>query len=189
MNTRSDFNVVQAAQVAAYFAKANGGSINVLKLVKLIYLADRHSMSLFDFPILNDSFVSMDKGPVNSRTYDRLKSNAQPENEWLRFVAMRKGHEITLADPKITVKDLNQLSRADLRVLGETWNRYGHLDSYTLVKLTHEFCPEWNDPNGSSSEIPFERIFQFLGRDNPAELAALINEQRAIDREFKKTNG
>ena len=63
---RSSFNARKAAQVGAYFAKASGGKINVLKLVKLIYLADRHSMELYDAPILNDVFVSMNKGPVNS---------------------------------------------------------------------------------------------------------------------------
>jgi uncharacterized phage-associated protein len=63
------YNARKAAQVAAFFAKAQGGKINVLKLVKLIYLADRLALETFEHPILEDKFVSMDHGPVNSITF------------------------------------------------------------------------------------------------------------------------
>ncbi len=66
------YNARKAAQVAAFFALSEGGKINVLKLVKLIYLADRSAMEAFEAPILNDKFVSMDHGPVNSITLNLI---------------------------------------------------------------------------------------------------------------------
>src|SRR6266480_1606796 len=46
------FNVRKAAQMAAFFAKQEGGTINVLKLVKLVYLANRAAMEKYDFPLV-----------------------------------------------------------------------------------------------------------------------------------------
>ena len=51
----------KAAQVAAYFALKEQGSINVLKLAKLLYLAERESMRLFDEPMFFDRLVSMEQ--------------------------------------------------------------------------------------------------------------------------------
>ena len=180
----STFKAKKAAQVGAYFAKANGGRINVLKLVKLVYLADRHAMELYDAPILNDAFVSMNKGPVNSYTYDRLKLNAVVEPEWREFLQERSGHSVSLANPTLAVEDLDELSRADLRVLAEIWAKFGKMDRFELAEFTHEYCKEWVNPNGSSTDIPLERIFHYLGRKNSTELAATLREQDEIDRTF-----
>ena len=49
----------KAAQTAAFFALRSGGSINILKLAKLLYLAERESMEKFDEPLFYDRLVSM----------------------------------------------------------------------------------------------------------------------------------
>src|SRR5713101_1329927 len=79
------FNVRKAAQVVAFFAQKQGGSINVLKLVKLIYLANRLAMERFVFPLLNDNLVSMDHGPVNSLTFDYI-NGYHDRAAWKEFV-------------------------------------------------------------------------------------------------------
>jgi len=57
------FKVRKAAQVGAYFAFQQGGSINLMKLVKLVYLANRNAMAKYDYPIFDDHMVSMPHGP------------------------------------------------------------------------------------------------------------------------------
>jgi uncharacterized phage-associated protein len=177
------FNVRKAAQVAAYFALRSNGAINVLKLVKLIYLADRRFLDRFDSPMLNDELVSMEHGPVNSRTLNYINGTQMDRAEWDRFVTARAGCDIGLANG-VTIESLDELSRADLMVLGETWDTFGAFDKYHLRDYTHQNCPEWEDPNGSSKPIPYARLFRALRKENFAELASDIETQREISRRF-----
>ena len=158
------FNERKAAQVAAYFALEEGGSINVLKLVKLIYLADRLFMDRYDRPILNDRFVSMDHGPVNSITLNFINGCIAERGDWDKFISDRARHNVALANRRITVDDLDELSEAELRILRQVWKRFGHRTHFQIRNYTHRHCPEWEDPNGSSTPIPYERIFKFLGK-------------------------
>ena len=54
----------KAAQVAAFFAIKSGGTVNVLKLMKLMYLSEREFISRYDVPMLFDRLVSMKNGPM-----------------------------------------------------------------------------------------------------------------------------
>lgn len=176
------FNTRKAAQVAAYFAKAQGGSINVLKLVKLIYLADRKFLERYDATILNDRFVSMNHGPVNSTAYDYIKGCEEDRENWEEFIDDRGGHMVGLARADISEDDLGELSDAELAVLAEVWQQFGHMDRFEIRDWTHDNCPEWEDPNGSSESIPFARVLSHLDKHNARELAARIESERILDR-------
>jgi uncharacterized phage-associated protein len=84
-----EFNRRKAAQVAAFFARAEGGRINVLKLVKLIYLADREFVLRHGEPMLDDRWVSMPHGPVNSGTYDMIQGMQGPDPSGKTLTARR----------------------------------------------------------------------------------------------------
>ena len=43
------------SQMAAFFTQQQGGVINVMKLIKLMYLSDRESMRLYGEPISFDA--------------------------------------------------------------------------------------------------------------------------------------
>lgn len=178
------FKVRKAAQVAAYFAMAEGGSIKVLKLVKLIYLADREFLERYDATILNDRFVSMNHGPVNSTTYDYIKGCEEDRDNWEEFIDDRTEHRVGLARENISEDDLGELSDAELAVLADVWRQFGHMDGFEIRDWTHDNCPEWEDPNGSSQSIPFARVLSYLGKSNVRELAAGIEAERTLDRLF-----
>jgi uncharacterized phage-associated protein len=175
------FNVRKAAQVSAYFALKEGGAINVLKLTKLVYLADRAFMERYDAPLLDDELVSMDHGPVNSMTYDCINGNQADRNDWNEFVADRERYSIGAA-PGITVERLDELSRADRQVLDETWRRFGHMTQWEIRDYTHQHCLEWEDPKGSARPIPYERVFKYLQKPDAAELAEAIRRDRVVAR-------
>ncbi len=175
------FKVRKAAQVAAYFAKAEGGSINVLKLVKLIYLADRAFMQKYDCPILNDRFVSMDHGPVNSMTLNYLNGCEDGRDNWDRFVSDRADHVVGLANPGISDDAFDELSPAEIETLHEVWLQFRGKSGYEVRDHTHRNCPEWEDPKGSSAPIPYERVFKFLGKNDSTELAKNIEAERFVD--------
>ena len=67
------FNERKAAQAAAWFLRQQGGRMPHLKLVKLMYLADRQSLDEHGFPITGVLAVSMPHGPVLSMTLNVVK--------------------------------------------------------------------------------------------------------------------
>ncbi len=178
------FNTRKAAQVAAYFARAAGGSIYVLKLVKLIYLADRKFLEKYDATIINDRFVSMDHGPVNSTTLNYINGCAEDRDNWEEFIADRADHMVALARPDLTVDDLGALSDAEVEVLDEIWAKFGRMDRFEICDWTHKHCPEWEDPRGSSYPIPFATILAHLHKDRAREIAEELEAERDLDRVF-----
>ncbi|MCL4182151.1 MAG: DUF4065 domain-containing protein [Burkholderiaceae bacterium] len=164
---RSLFSERKAAQVAAYFLFRAGGTLPVLSLMKLMYLAERRSFQKFGEPIIGDKLVSMDQGPVLSRTLNFINGFvASEEGGWESWVSDRKNHDVALRrSTKIESPEesLLELSDGDLLVLDEIWTQLGHLDKWALRDYTHKYCPEWEDPDGSSIPIPYARLFEALG--------------------------
>lgn len=176
------YSVRKAAQVAAFFAIKQGGGINILKLAKLIYLADREFLSRYDHPILYDKLVSMPHGPVNSLTLNYVNGYIEDPENWDEYVSDREGHGVGVSRPDLGEADLTELSKAEIGVLGEVWQRFGRMSPYQLRNYTHENCPEWEDPQGSSNPIPYERILKYLGKD-PKLIEALeeaLDDDRAL---------
>jgi uncharacterized phage-associated protein len=176
------YNARKAAQVVAYFAWQQGGEINVLKLTKLVYLADRRNLEKFEFPITWDNFVSMDHGPVDSITYDCI-NGMQGNEDWEEFVSGRNGYTIGLAK-QVSGNDLDELSEAELETLGEIWEQFGGFTKYQIRDWTHQNCPEWENPHGSSSPIPFSRLLKFLGKKDADELETDLINERALKTAF-----
>ena len=175
------FQTRKAAQVVAFFAAMAGGSINILKATKLVYLADRASMGQRDHPITNDTYVSMPFGPVNSFTYSYMNGVAPERREdWFEFIAPRRGHDLILARQVDVDEDLDELSRSDFRILRDTWEEFKEIDQFELADWTHKFCPEWQDPGKSSIPIDSSTIFKRLGKADPVDLAEDLQAERRI---------
>lgn len=174
------FNERKAAQIAAFFALKEQGQINVLKLVKLIYLTDRKFMADYDRSILNDRLVSMDHGPVNSLTYSYISGTAESDN-WKSFIADGAKHMVALTNAKITTDSLDELSEVEVETLEAIWKEFGHMDRFEIRDYTHENCPEWEDPHGSSTPIRYAQLFKFLGKKHSEELEdCIISERQAL---------
>jgi uncharacterized phage-associated protein len=181
------FNERKAAQIAAWFLRRQGGRMAHLKLIKLMYLADRQAMDEYGFPITGDLAVSMPHGPVLSMTLNYVNGDIESgEDGWEAWISDRADHEIALRERPAGRDALDELSDADIGVLETTWRRFGAMTKWQLRDYTHDHCPEWQDPQGSSIPIPYERIFEALGRSKEAaaQLAERIKEQQAVERTF-----
>lgn len=160
------FKMKKAAQMAAYFACREGGEINVLKLVKLIYLAERECMKQYGFPITYDKFVSMPHGPVNSITFNLINGAVPESDDWDSIISDRAGHMVK-AQQKVERADLVDLSDAEFEILAGTWKEFGRFDGFELSDYTHKNCPEWKDPKGSSFPIDYGTLYEALGNSEP----------------------
>lgn len=180
------FNERRTAQAAAFLLHRAGGVLPLIKLMKLMYLAERRSYERFGEPLSGDKLVSMDHGPVLSRTYNHMKGAALAcEGGWDTWVSDRAGHDVALRDPSMVrspEQDLIELSESDLEVLADVWSEFGHWNKWKLVEYTHAHCPEWEDPEGSSLPIPLSSLFKALGYADDAakELEGRLAEQAVL---------
>jgi len=181
-NINSWFNVRKAAQIVAFFALREGGDINVLKLTKLVYLADRRHMELYDYPILDDELVSMPHGPVNSMTFNFI-NGCNDDAGWNEFISDRVAYKVGVTST-ISLEQLDELSEAELDTLEQIWQQFGAMEPFQIRDWTHENCPEWEDPHGSSYPIPYERVFKYLGKKHAEELENEIKENRNLSTAF-----
>lgn len=178
------YNPVKAAQVIAYLAcKAPNRTLDVLKAIKLVYLADRESITTFGAPILDERRVSMPHGPVNSITYSHINGEHDLDAcGWARFLEDRANHQLAVR-AGVTDDDLDELSEADIQCLDAVWAKFGVMNKWDLRDWTHqrENVPEWEDPHGSSETIPLERIMSMVGVENAVAQSAIIEDHARIE--------
>lgn len=137
--------------------------MSYLKLMKLLYLADRESMDRYSAPMSDDTPVSMTHGPVLSTTLNLITGQIESP-AWRSWVSPDAHHEVSLSRPVSTWEDLDELSGAELEILEFVWNKFGHMRRWEIRDLTHEACPEWVNPGRSSLPIDPRAVFTALGR-------------------------
>ena len=97
----------------------------MLKLMKLMYLAERLSLKRYGDTITGDAFVSMPHGPVLSMTYDHMNGAlSSDEGGWETWVSDRADNAVALRDESMIrtpEEDLTALSETDLECLNEVW--------------------------------------------------------------------
>ncbi len=165
MNYKSLFSEKKAAQSAAFYLFKANSHLPVLKLMKLLYLAERKSLELFGYPIIGDRMVSMNNGPVLSMTLDLINGFSGPNQIWDSWVSDREEHNIALMDPSRirSVDDLVALSESDIEALELIWDQFGSWEKYALRDYTHQALPEWKTPSGSSYTIEIETVLSAIG--------------------------
>ncbi len=118
-------------QTINFFAHKEGGKINRLKLMKLIWLADRTHLTKYGRMVLRDKYHALPHGPVPSQTMDISRYPFTEEIKGSRFDV--------LSNSKFNDK---YFSKTDIEVLEKVWEKFGHLSEYELRDLSHEY-PEW----------------------------------------------
>ena len=152
--------IKKTTQAGAYLLSKANGKMPYLKLLKLLYLADRESLLESEHAMTGDHYVSMKNGPVLSETYDFIKGQSNQSEYWQFHIQTNGYTTILVNDPGI-----NELSPYDLGILDNVFSHYGNMNRWDIVELTHEF-PEWVNPGPTSKEIPLSKILQALGYQN-----------------------
>ncbi len=76
------FTASKAAQMAAVFVQRHGNTINLLKLMKLLYFADRESIAKYGFPISYDHIVSMVRSRRSHPRLDFVRGARSSKGWW-----------------------------------------------------------------------------------------------------------
>jgi uncharacterized phage-associated protein len=180
------FTERRVAQMAAYLLEKQGGTMFHLKLMKLLYLADREAMDRYGAPISGDRFVAMPHGPVLSLTLNYMDGDIESSPDgWEEWITDKEDYQLSLRKA-FRREDLDELSDADIEVLEAVWKKFGHMSRWQIRDYTHNNCKEWVDPNGSSNPISPKDIFIALGKKTEVAeaLDADIETERSLDRLF-----
>ena len=71
------FKVDKLIACLAILAKHRVSKLDKLKAVKLLYLADKYHLLKYGRPIINDTYVHLDNGPVPSKALDIINDVAE----------------------------------------------------------------------------------------------------------------
>lgn len=147
-----NFDYRKATQALNFFAQQEGGQINKMKALKLIYFADRYHIRKYGRLITNDNYLAMKHGPVPSTSKDIAESNDYLDDE-------TKAYSLQFIEPKdnlvlssLREPDNSVLSDSDLEALRFAWDNFGHYDQFKLRDLTHDY-PEWLKRQEALSDV------------------------------------
>jgi len=166
------YNVEKTAQAVGFLLRQPGRDhCAYMKVLKLLYVAERESFLETGAPITGDTLVSMDKGPVLSATYNLMQS---PSNHafWARCFRPRGDHELAIASDPGT--DL--LCPYEIDKLSQVAVRFADKDRWDASRDTHNL-PEWEDPQGSSKIILLKTILET--KNKGGRTGRILREERA----------
>jgi uncharacterized phage-associated protein len=157
------YDLTRAIQAAAVLLRKHPARrMEYIRLLKLLYIADREMLAQHGQTITGDDAVAMKKGPVLSRTYDLLKGEGHGATVWSSFI-QTEGYQVVLCRKP----GRGKLSAAALAKLKEVSARYCNTATDDLIDEAHKF-PEWKKvfPPGSRSShpIPWELVLKVQGK-------------------------
>lgn len=140
MNKRDYEKITQAL---TYLAQKEGGTIDKMKAIKLLWAADRFHVRRYGRMITNDRYIAMRNGPVGSAAKDVAQRSMFLPPDGLdyskTYIAPDKAEYAYQARKE---PDLDIFSESELEALDFAWSKLGNDDQWELVELTHGY-PEW----------------------------------------------
>lgn len=158
-----------------FASKENNNTISRLKLMKLLWLADRLHLNKYGRLILKDSYCALPHGPIPSNALNFSK-NSIPNYYFVN------GNKITPA------KDFDSkfFSNSDLEIMNFVWDLFGSKSASSLRNLSHKF-PEWlrfkKELRDSSLPDKFDMVMDdfFEIPNNVNEIKDIISPEHLAD--------
>jgi len=174
------FDLLKTIQAVAVLLRHEGTlqTSTYLRIIKLLYIAERECLDRIGRPITGDRCVAMKNGPILSGVLDLVNGHHMANATWSRFI-LRDGFQIKLKHDPGT----SELNRFEIELLEEISDRYRDWDQWEIVELTHSFH-EWkkNDPGTSSKQIPLMDILEGLGKEaSYTEIVRQAEEREAVE--------
>lgn len=160
----------KTTEAAALLIQLSGGRMRYIKLLKLLYYADREAFARWERPITYDNYVSMDYGPVLSSTYNLIKGNGNGRY-WNRYI-VTKGYYVHFRDEPPAFK---KLSLAEIGLIQKIFKKYSSIDPFELSRQSHNLPEYKKPPKGSSIPISVNELLEAL-KYPPEEIDRITSE-------------
>jgi len=157
-------NLKKAIQSSILLLERNKGSLNYMKLLKLLYISDRKSLNIYGKSVTEDTYCSMENGPVLSGVYDliRRKLENRDQEYWNEHISEVKEYMVELS--KDAEKD--ELSQREKTLLIETDIEFKNYDEWEMVRYCHKHLEEWKNPGKTSIPIEVIEILKALNKSS-----------------------
>jgi uncharacterized phage-associated protein len=181
MDLRFDFE--RSLQAAAYLLHLEDGRMPYLRLLTLMYIAERELLAQRAVLLTGDTYRASEDGPVLNRVLDLIKGRGSMSPKWEGFIK-RSGYAVRLvAEP-----GRGRLPGDVIDKLSEVSDRYREQGDWELRDLTREF-PEWkkNFAAEGPALISLEDILEAQGESQ--ETLNVINEGEAVRQHMSQIFG
>lgn len=168
------FHFDKTLQAAAYLLRRERSrQMNYMRLIKILYIAERESLKETGRPIIGGRIVALERGPVLESLLKLIRGEHLDSPKWSEFIHKENYHLEMVKDPGV-----GKLSRYVVEKLEEIAQRHENDDEWAMVRVTHSL-PEWvkNDPGSSSKVIPLVDVFEAVGLKHQME--AILSDIRA----------
>ncbi len=178
------FNLPKTIQASAALLRQHGDRMDRMRLLRLLYIADRELLAETGRTLTGDRVDAMEKGPVLRTVYDLIKGQGADAGAW-QAVVPSDGSQVALAQ----ATGFGNLTKAELSKAEELCERYRDTDTEDLSKLTHGFA-EWIDnykPDRPPASYPItwdEVLVAQNAGDLIDEVEADIRDRELVDAAF-----
>jgi uncharacterized phage-associated protein len=182
----SCFDERKATQLAARFLLQADSRMEYIRLIKLLYIADREALQNWGYPLTGDEYYSLKHGPIVSNVYDLVTAdpNYVERSYWSTYIRTEGVHVILETEPP-----LDNISRAELKLVETIHDRYRSVSTWDLIAQMHREFKEWQDPGRSRIPITYEDILLAVGKskDVAEELSDIAQQRNYIDKILNRT--
>ena len=194
MMTKFVFDIDKSVAAAAYLTrKKKGQRITIFELLKTMYAGEREALASWHRPITGDSFCSMPKGVVLSRTYNLIKGEVMGTNsdmvKWSQHFSAREGDFVRL----VSEPDYDYLSEREREALDKGAKFIASLIAKhgRIADVLHQLWPEWKNPEGTGKKsipLPPEDVLGEVIQDEDEaervgrEIASVQTAKAALQR-------
>jgi uncharacterized phage-associated protein len=181
-------NRLKTCVQALHYLLTKLGTTDKLKLVKLMFLADKLHLIRYGRTITGDTFLAIPNGPVGSMAKDVLSGEmgflSQNDHSFCeQFIEQSGNYDYRTGEKRA---DFGLLSKSDYKILDEIILKFGKFDKWQLVKLTHKY-PEWAQfENVMDSEtircksIELHELFSTIPDDPLGVTQKMVDEAKDI---------
>jgi uncharacterized phage-associated protein len=178
-------DVEKTIQAVGVLLRKEGKRASRLRILKLLYIADRVMLETTGSLMLGSKIVAMKHGPLHSELLDLIKGQHIAEPSWSRHFR-NIGKDVVLEGDE---PDIGRLSKHEISLLNEVVDARINKDDWHVADETHEF-EEWrkNYPNrdeSTSRPIPIADIIEATGRgDDKNSILQDMKDSESFDTFF-----
>lgn len=168
-----EFNEQKATEAASLLLSMHGGKMSRLKIIKLLYIADRKALENWERPITFDTYYSMKEGQVLSGVLDLINDKIK-DPLWRKHIEQSDDVSIRLHGKPVKFQ---KLSRAEVILLEDVYKEFGHWNRFDLGDFTKKF-PEYK-PTTTRERTYIEEILSYIYGEEDAERIRQTLEEEA----------
>lgn len=175
---------------AVHFILNKIGATDRIKLIKLVYLADKYHLTRYGRSVTHDVYFAMERGPVGSTlkdvlAFNEIALNSHEYNYASQLIEQIDPHTFKAKEPD-EVPEYDMLSETDIEALEFVIKHFGGKDQWELSEYTHKY-PEWynyadifKEGRARRAKIKIEELLTVL-EDDPLFISREhIEESRRI---------